>query len=110
MGKKIFKNGIFPNGIVNSGLFTAVKGFIGTSNPIVGGVIGAVQGAVKGAKDKVVTAVENNKASVTGGKGSRDWAEILGAVTGAITLLVTLYLLVTGQISISEFTEANTIP
>ncbi len=98
---------IFPNGILNSGLFSIVKGAVGGLNPVVGGVIGAVEGAVKGASNKVKTAVDNNKASLVGGEGKKDWYEIIGAVMGVITVLATLYLLFTGQISVSEFMELN---
>lgn len=100
---------LFPNGFLNSGLWTFSKGLIGTATGFttgkaaVKGGIGAVIGVANSIKDRV----DKNKNSEVGGKNKSDYYEWLGIATGVFVLGFTIYLLVTGQISIQEFLDLN---
>jgi len=106
------KKKLFPNGFKNSRLFTFGKALvlnatgIGAAKTGIKGAIGAVNGVVGSIKDLSV----KNKESEVGGKGKTDISEWLGVTIGVVILLVTVYLLITGQITLDQFIEANTAP
>jgi len=97
------KKKLFPNGILNSGAASLVRGLMGTSNPAVATVFGIVEGVVKRFKDMP----KKNKESKVSGEGNVDWYEWLGIAASAFGLVYSVYLLVTGQMSLDEFNTAN---
>jgi hypothetical protein len=103
------KKKIFPNGFLNSGLFSLGKGLVMNATGI--GTLGTVKdialGAVKGAVNKVANKKADNLAAKTGGKGKVDYYEYIGIAFGVIVLLYTTYLLLTGQIGLGEYIDAN---
>ena len=99
------KLNIFPNGIMNSGLISIARGAIGVSNPAVATVIGTIEGVA--ARFKKIP--KDNKASVVGGNGNNNYWEYLGIAIAVIVLGYTTYQLISGEISVEEFNNANKI-
>lgn len=100
---------IFPNGFKNSGLFTFGKGLIMNATGISPGlrVVDGVIGAVKGVAGGLEAVSDKNTESEAGGKGNIDFFGYIGVGVGLVVLVVTAYQLITGQIDITQFIEAN---
>ena len=75
-----------------------IKGLI-NSNPIVSIAVGAA----KELKETIV----KNKASVDGGEGNYDYAELAGVVLGGVGIIYCIYLLSNGVISVDELIEMS---
>lgn len=92
MKKKILKH-----------VLSMASGVIGLKNPVVGLIIGSATGI----KDQIVKFKKKNKESDVAGEGNVDYSGIIGSVVGGVVVLVSLYMLLTGHISIEQFIEMN---
>lgn len=103
------KKKIFPNGVLNSGLASLVKGVVRNATgysalcTVKDITIGAVGAVIERTENK---SLKNIKSKVCG-EGNSDWWDYLGIAIGITVFLYTAYQVFTGEISISEFQKLN---
>jgi hypothetical protein len=100
------KLNIFPNGILNSKGVSVLRGLIGVSNPAVATGLGIVEGVF----NRFKRIPKDNKASIVGGQGNNNYWEYLGIAMAVILLCYTTYQLISGEISVDEWSNANKLP